>query len=200
MLIFWSFAIIVNTWSMIQLNTMIASLQNDIQLLTPKIGTGRNWHVGRNWQESIIRQELPSTHSVRSVCGRECIIIRQRAIPRLKVETFGSAWWRGLNIKKETSCWWIRNRHDVMLWVLGSKYCNRSWLGVMLGTGYKYKPLVFVIGIEQFHNKPAPCHFRVLLVVPSSSSRGAIDPSTSVSTGNLVSCLVSCGGFRPWCK
>jgi hypothetical protein len=27
-------------------------------------------------------------------------------------------------------------------------------------------------------------------------SRGFIDPSTSVSTGNLVSCLVSCGGFR----
>jgi hypothetical protein len=26
----------------------------------------------------------------------------------------------------------------------------------MLEPGYKYKPLVFVIGIEQFHNKPAP--------------------------------------------
>jgi hypothetical protein len=25
---------------------------------------------------------------------------------------------------------------------------------------------------------------------------GSIDPSTSVSTGNLVSYLVSCGGFR----
>jgi hypothetical protein len=33
-------------------------------------------------------------------------------------------------------------------------------------------------------------------VVSSSSSRGFIDPSTSVSTGNLVSRLVSCGGFR----
>jgi hypothetical protein len=25
----------------------------------------------------------------------------------------------------------------------------------MLGQGYKYKPLMYVIGIEQFHNKPA---------------------------------------------
>jgi hypothetical protein len=47
-------------------------------VLTPKIGTWRKWHVGRNWQESTIRQELPSTHSVRSVCDRECIIIRQK--------------------------------------------------------------------------------------------------------------------------
>jgi hypothetical protein len=25
----------------------------------------------------------------------------------------------------------------------------------MLGQGYKYKPLMYVMGIEQFHNKPA---------------------------------------------
>jgi hypothetical protein len=80
-----------------------------------------------------------------------------KVVPRLKAETFGNAWWCGLNIKKETSWWWIRNRHDAMLWVLGNKYCNHSRLGVVLGTGYKYKPLVFVIGIEQFHNKPASC-------------------------------------------
>jgi hypothetical protein len=43
-----------------------------------------------------------------------------------------------------------------MMLVLGNKYCNRGRLGVMLEPGYKYKPLVFVIGIEQFHNKPAP--------------------------------------------
>jgi hypothetical protein len=29
-------------------------------------------------------------------------------------------------------------------------------LGVVLGQGYKYKPLVSVIGIEQFHNKTGP--------------------------------------------
>jgi hypothetical protein len=33
--------------------------------------------------------------------------------------------------------------------------CTRSRTGVMLGQGYKYKPLMYVIGIEQFHNKPA---------------------------------------------
>jgi hypothetical protein len=55
------------------------------------------------------------------------------------------------------SWWWIWDEHDTMVLVLGNKYCNCGWLGVMLEPGYKYKPLVFVIGIEQFHNKPAPC-------------------------------------------
>jgi hypothetical protein len=44
--------------------------------------------------------------------------------------------------------------------------------------------------------KPALRQTLESFVVSSSSSRGFIDPSTSVSTGNLVSCLVSCGGFR----
>jgi hypothetical protein len=70
---------------------------------------------------------------------------------------------------------------------LGSKCCNRGRLGVVLGQGYKYEPLVFVIRIKQFHNKPAPCHLSSPLVESSSSLRGAIDPLTSVSTGNLVS-------------
>jgi hypothetical protein len=80
---------------------------------------------------------------------------------------------------------------------LSSKCCNRGRLGVVLGQGYKYKPLVFVIGVVQFHNKPALCHLSSPLVESSSSSRGITDPSISVSTGNLISCLVSCSGFRP---
>jgi hypothetical protein len=80
---------------------------------------------------------------------------------------------------------------------LGNKCCNHARLGVVLGQGYKYEPLVFVIGIEQFHNKLAPCQPSSPLVESSSSSRGTIDPSTSVSTDNLVSCPVSYGGFRP---
>jgi hypothetical protein len=32
---------------------------------------------------------------------------------------------------------------------LGNKCCNRGRLGIMLEQGYKYEPLVFVIGIEQ---------------------------------------------------
>jgi hypothetical protein len=48
-------------------------------------------------------------------------------------------------------------RNDAMVLILGNKYCNRGRLGVMLEPGYKYKPLVFVIGIDQFHNKSVPC-------------------------------------------
>jgi hypothetical protein len=44
-----------------------------------------------------------------------------------------------------------------MVLILGNKYCNRGRVGVVLEPGYKYKPLVFVIGIEQFQNKPALC-------------------------------------------
>jgi hypothetical protein len=44
-----------------------------------------------------------------------------------------------------------------MVLILRNKCCNRGRLGVVLEPGYKYKPLVFVIGIEQFHNKPALC-------------------------------------------
>jgi hypothetical protein len=52
-----------------------------------------------------------------------------------------------------------------MVLILSNKCCNRGRLGVVLEPGYKYKPLVFVIGIEQFYNKPAPCQ------LPSPSSR-----------------------------
>jgi hypothetical protein len=52
-----------------------------------------------------------------------------------------------------------------MVLILGNKCCNRGQLGVVLELGYKYKPLVFVIGIEQFHNKSAPCQ------LSSTSSR-----------------------------
>jgi hypothetical protein len=62
-------------------------------------------------------------------------------------------------------------------------------------TGYKYEPWMYVIVIENIliTNR---LYAKLLspLVVSLSSSRGFVDPSTSVSTGNLVSCLVSCGG------
>jgi hypothetical protein len=102
---------------------------------------------------------------------------------------------------KEGTNWWrVRDGHWRRDINLGNKCCTRSRSGVVLGQGYKYKPLVFVIGIEQFHNKLALWQPSSPLVESSSSLRGAIDPSTSVSTGNLVSCLVSCGGFSTWCK
>jgi hypothetical protein len=51
-----------------------------------------------------------------------------------------------------------------MVLILGNKCCNCGRLGVVLELGYKYKPLVFVKGIEQFNNKPALCQ----LLSPSS--------------------------------
>jgi hypothetical protein len=81
----------------------------------------------------------------------------RRTVPQMKVEAFGSVWWRGLDTRKGASWWWIRDRHDAMVLILGNKCCNHGRLGVMLEPGYKYKPLVFVIGIEQFYNKPASC-------------------------------------------
>jgi hypothetical protein len=44
-----------------------------------------------------------------------------------------------------------------MVLILGNKCCSRGRLGVVLEPGYKYKPLVFVLGIEQVHHKSAPC-------------------------------------------
>jgi hypothetical protein len=44
-----------------------------------------------------------------------------------------------------------------MMLILGNKCCNHGRLGVVLEPGYKYEHLVFVIGMEQFHNKPALC-------------------------------------------
>jgi hypothetical protein len=57
---------------------------------------------------------------------------------------------------KEGKNWWrVRDNHWRQSINLGIKCCTRSRPGVMLGQGYKYKPLMSVIGIEQFHNKPA---------------------------------------------
>jgi hypothetical protein len=65
------------------------------------------------------------------------------------VEAFGSAWWRGLNTKKEMSWWSIQDGHDAMVLIFNNKYCNRGRLGVVLEPGYKYKPLVFVIARDR---------------------------------------------------
>jgi hypothetical protein len=58
---------------------------------------------------------------------------------------------------KEGKNWWrVRDGHWRRDINLGNECCTRSRPGVVLGQGYKYKPLVFVIGIEQFHNKTGP--------------------------------------------
>jgi hypothetical protein len=76
----------------------------------------------------------------------------------LEEEAFGNAWWRGLNIKKGRIDDGCEMDIGAGTLILGNKCCNRGRLGVVLEQGYKYEPLVFVIGIEQFHNKPASCH------------------------------------------
>jgi hypothetical protein len=57
--------------------------------------------------------------------------------------------------KERTSWWRIWDGHWRRSINLDIKCCTRSRPGVVLGQGYKYKPLMYVIGIEQFHNKPA---------------------------------------------
>jgi hypothetical protein len=102
-------------------------------------------------------RRFSSKHSVDASAVGSTLSFGRRVVPRVKAEAFESVWWRGLDIKEETNWWWIRDGHDAMVLILGNKYCNRGRLGVVLELGYKYKPLVFVIGIEQFYNKPAPC-------------------------------------------
>jgi hypothetical protein len=84
-----------------------------------------------------------------------------------------------------------------MVLILDNKCCNHGRLGVMLEPGYKYKPLVFVIGIEQFHNKPAPCQ----LSSPSSRVVEFFERGhRSVDLRKYRQpCIMSssCGGFRP---
>jgi hypothetical protein len=75
----------------------------------------------------------------------------------LEEEAFGNAWWRVLNIKKGRIDDGCKTDIGVGALILGDKCCNRGRLRVVLEWGYKYEPLVFVIGIEQFHNKPAQC-------------------------------------------
>jgi hypothetical protein len=43
-----------------------------------------------------------------------------------------------------------------MVLILDNKCCNRGRLGVVIEPGYKYKPLVFVIGIKQFSQQTGP--------------------------------------------
>jgi hypothetical protein len=147
-----------------------------------------------------MRQDIFLKAFGKDACGREHAIIRQKgcfALRRGSIREYVMTW---PEYKEGTNWWRVQDGHWHRGINLSNKCCNHGRIGVMLGQGYKYEPLMFVIGIEQFHNKPAPCKPSSPLVESSSSSRGAIDPSTSVSTGNLLSCLVSCGGFRPWCK
>jgi hypothetical protein len=47
-------------------------------MLTPKISTGKRLTCEPNWQKGTIRQEVFLKAFGRGVCGRECIVIRQK--------------------------------------------------------------------------------------------------------------------------
>jgi hypothetical protein len=160
----------------------------------------RGWLVGRAWWWNTIRLgKIFSGDSVKTLAVGNALSFDKRTVCAFEGKFSGM---RGdvARYKEGTSWWRIRDGHWCWSFNLGIKCCTRSWPGVMLWQGYKYDPLMSVIGIEHLHNQTGPVPKSSPLVESSSSSRGAIDPSTSVSTGNLVSCLVSCGGFRPWCK
>jgi hypothetical protein len=114
--------------------------------------------IRQRYLRSVVRH-----HSAQELFAPEKGSFREYMMmwPRCKE---GTNWWRVW----DGHWWWDVN--------LGNECCTRSQPGVVLAQGYKYKPLVFVIGIEQFHNKLALCQPSSPLVVSSSSSRGAIDP------------------------
>jgi hypothetical protein len=58
--------------------------------------------------------------------------------------------------KEGTSWWYIRDGHWRRSISLDIKCCTRNRPEVVLGQGYKYKPLMSVIRIEHLHNKTGP--------------------------------------------
>jgi hypothetical protein len=85
-------------------------------------------------------KEFSSKHSVKTPAVGSTPSFGRRAVSRLEERTFGNTWWRGLNVKKER----IDDRCKTGHWCrginLGSKCCNRGWLGVVLGQGYNMNP------------------------------------------------------------
>jgi hypothetical protein len=48
-------------------------------MLTPKIGTGKRMTCGPSLKKVPFGKRFSSKHSVKDVCGREYVIIRQRS-------------------------------------------------------------------------------------------------------------------------
>jgi hypothetical protein len=140
-------------------------------MLTPKIGTRKRLTCGPSLVREHHRQEVFLKAFDKDACGREYVVIRQKSCFTLGGRSIRECVMTWLERKEGTNWWWVRDRHWCWGINLGNKYCNRSRLGVVLEQGYKYEPLVFVIGIEQFHNKPAPCHLSSPLVESSIFER-----------------------------
>jgi hypothetical protein len=99
--------------------------------------------------------------------------------------------------KEGTNLWHVRDGHWRRNINLDIKCCTRSRPGVVLGQGYKYKPLMSVIGIEHLHNKTGH--------VPNIESFSRVVEFFERSHRSVDLCkyrqpcimLVSCSGFRP---
>jgi hypothetical protein len=87
----------------------------------------KNWYREETdmWAEFGRRapfgRRFSSRHSVEASAVGSTSSFGRRTVPRVKAEAFGSAWWRGLDIKKEASWWWIRDGHDGMVLIFGNK-------------------------------------------------------------------------------
>jgi hypothetical protein len=102
----------------------------------------------------------------------------------------------------------VRDGHWRQSIILNIKCCTRSRPGVVLRQGYKYKPLMSVIGIEHLHNKktgPVPNIESFSPVVEFfERSHRSVDLRkyqqpcimSTVMQVVLLPCLVSCGGFK----
>jgi hypothetical protein len=125
-------------------------------MLTPKIGTEKGLTCG------------PSLVKKRHSAGKSPQRIRQRylrsavrhhsaeglfALEEGSIREYVMTW---PGYKERTNWWRVRDGHWRRDNNLGNKCCTRSRPGVVLGQGYKYKPLMSVIGIGQLHNKTDP--------------------------------------------
>jgi hypothetical protein len=170
-------------------------------MLTPKIGIGKGLTCG----PSLVMKchstgKISSEDSVKMLVVGNTLSFGRRTVWALKKGSFRECVMTWPGYKEGTNWWRVRDGHWRRSINLGIKCCTRSRPGVVLGQGYKYKPLMSIIGIEHLHNKTSPVpnfeSFSRVIEFFERSHR-SIDLR---KYRNLVSCLVSCSGFRPWCK
>jgi hypothetical protein len=123
----------------------------------------KNWYREETdmWAEfgriAPFGRRFSSNHSVEASTVGSTSLFSRRTVPQVKAESIRECMMTWIGYKERDELMTGTSRHDAIVLILGNKCCYRGRLGVVLEPGYKYKPLVFVIGIEQFHNKPAQC-------------------------------------------
>jgi hypothetical protein len=125
-------------------------------MLTPKIGTGK----GLTCWPSLVTKchstgKISLEDSVKMLVVGNTPSFGRRTVSLLKW-SFRECVMMWPGYKEGTNWWRVRDGHWRRNINLGIKCCTRSRPGVVLGQGYKYKPLMSVIGIEHLHNKTGP--------------------------------------------